>query len=60
MSNVSRFRSAKIGDQGMAIFGLTGTEVVMVVDRSGIQRAGKLAVSLEHYEGQLPFAGAAV
>jgi hypothetical protein len=44
----------------MAIFGLTGTEVVMVVDRSGIQRAGKLAVSLEHYEGQLPFAGAAV
>ncbi len=37
----------------MAIFGQTGKEVVMMVaDRSGIQRAGKLATTLKHDEGQ--------
>src|SRR5262249_18892072 len=35
------------------IFGKTDKEVVMVVDRSGIHRAKKLASTLAHYEGQL-------
>jgi transposase len=39
--------------QVMNIFGHSGKEVVMVVDRSGIHRAHKLASTLEHYEGQL-------
>ena len=38
--------------QIMAIFGKTGKEVVMVVDRSGIHRAKKLASTLAHYAGQ--------
>jgi hypothetical protein len=38
--------------QVMGVFGKTGKEVVMVVDRSGIHRAGKLASTLAHYEGQ--------
>jgi DDE superfamily endonuclease len=38
--------------QVMAIFGHTGKEVVMVADRSGIHRAGKLASTLEHYHGK--------
>jgi hypothetical protein len=38
--------------QVMGIFRNTGKEVVMVVDRSGIHRAGKLASTLAHYEGQ--------
>jgi hypothetical protein len=38
--------------QVMAIFGHTGKEVVMVVDRSGIHRAHKLDSTLEHYKGQ--------
>ncbi len=39
--------------QVMAIFGQTGKEVVMMVaDRSGIQRVGKLATTLKHDEGQ--------
>jgi hypothetical protein len=37
----------------MAIFGHTGIEVVRVADRSGIQRAGKLASTLEHDHGTL-------
>jgi hypothetical protein len=37
----------------MALFGKTGKEGVMVVDRSGIHRAHKLASTLKHYEGQL-------
>jgi hypothetical protein len=39
--------------QVMAIFGKTGKEVVMGMDRSGIHRAHKLASTLEHYHGQL-------
>jgi DDE superfamily endonuclease len=39
--------------QVMAIFGKTGKEVVMVVDRSGIHRAKKLVPTLEHWQGQL-------
>jgi transposase len=39
--------------QIMRIFGKTGKEVVMVVDRSGIHRAGKLTTTLAHYEGKL-------
>ena len=39
--------------QVMAIFGKTGKEVVMVVDRSGIHRAKKLASTLAHWHGQL-------
>jgi DDE superfamily endonuclease len=39
----------------MGIFGKTGKEVVMVVGRSGIHRAGKLASTLAHYDGQLQF-----
>ena len=38
--------------QVMAIFGPTGKAVVMVADRSGIHRAGKLATTLEHYDGR--------
>jgi hypothetical protein len=41
--------------QVMGIFGKTDKEVVMVVDRSGIHRAKKLASTLAHYEGQLQF-----
>jgi hypothetical protein len=33
----------------------TAKEVVMVVDRSGIHRAKKLASTLAHYDGQLQF-----
>jgi len=39
----------------MHIFGTTGNEVMMVVDRSGIHRAKKLASTLAQYAGQLPF-----
>jgi hypothetical protein len=39
--------------QGMAVFGKTGQEVVMVVDRSGIHRAHKLEATLDHYQGKL-------
>src|SRR5215470_15493259 len=35
--------------QVMHVFGKTGKEVVMVVDRSGIHRAHKLDVTLAHY-----------
>ena len=38
--------------QVMGIFGPTDKEVVMVVDRSGIHRARKLASTLEHYAGK--------
>jgi transposase len=41
--------------QVMRVFGKTGKEVVMVVDRSGIHRAHKLDATLEHYHGKLPF-----
>jgi IS1 family transposase len=37
--------------QVMAVFSKSGKEVVMVVDRSGIHRAHKLAPTLEHYQG---------
>jgi hypothetical protein len=33
----------------MAIFSTTGTDVVMVVDRRGSQRAHKLDATLDHY-----------
>jgi DDE superfamily endonuclease len=36
--------------QVMSVFGHSGKDVVMVVDRSGIHRAGKLASTLEHYD----------
>jgi transposase len=36
----------------MAVFGHTGKEVVMVVDRSGIHRAKKLASTLAHWHDQ--------
>jgi hypothetical protein len=36
----------------MRVFGQSGKDVVMVVDRSGIHRAGKLASTLEHYDGK--------
>jgi len=39
--------------QVMATFSQLGTEVVMVVDRSGIHRAHKLAATLEHYHSTL-------
>ena len=39
--------------QVMALFGHTGKEVVMVVDRSGIHRAKKLASTLAHWHAQL-------
>ena len=38
--------------QVMAIFGGAGKKVVMVVDRSGIHRAHKLASTLEHWQEQ--------
>jgi|ERR671929_644686 hypothetical protein len=38
--------------QVMATFSTTGQEGVMVVDRSGIHRAHKLASTLEHWHGQ--------
>jgi hypothetical protein len=38
--------------QVMSVFGHSGKDVVMVVDRSGIHRAGKLASTLEHYAGK--------
>jgi len=41
--------------QVMHIFGKTDKEVVMVVERSGIHRAKKLASTLAHYEGQWQF-----
>ena len=41
--------------QVMAIFRKTGTEVVMVVDRSGIHRAHKLDATLAHYQGTFRF-----
>jgi hypothetical protein len=41
--------------QVMAVFSKTGKEVVMVVDRSGIQRAHKLAATLDHYHGKVRF-----
>ena len=41
--------------QVMRVFGKTGKEVVMVVDRSGIHRAHKLDATLEHYHGKLQF-----
>ena len=36
----------------MATFSTTGKEVVMVVERSGIQRAHKLDATLDHYQGK--------
>jgi hypothetical protein len=39
----------------MATFRKTGTEVVMVVDRSGIQRAPKLDATLGHDHDKLRF-----
>jgi adenine/guanine phosphoribosyltransferase-like PRPP-binding protein len=36
----------------MPIFGKTDKDVVMVVDRSGIHRAQKLASTLAHDDGQ--------
>jgi transposase len=41
--------------QVMSIFGKTGKEVVMVVDRSGIHRAHKLEATLDHYHGKFSF-----
>jgi DDE superfamily endonuclease len=41
--------------QIMATFGKTGQEVVMVVDRSGIHRAHKLAPTLAHWHGRFRF-----
>ena len=38
-----------------ATFRTTGTEVVMVVDRSGIHRAHKLDTTLDHYRGPFRF-----
>jgi len=39
--------------QVMHVFGATQKKVVMVVDRSGIHRAHKLASTLDHYQGKL-------
>jgi hypothetical protein len=39
----------------MATFRKTGTDVVMVVDRSGIHRAHKLDTTFDHDDGQLRF-----
>src|SRR5205823_7211129 len=36
--------------QVMRVFGKTGTEVVMVVDRSGIHRANKLDATIDLYQ----------
>jgi transposase len=41
--------------QVMSIFGKTGKEVVMVVDRSGSHRAHKLEATLDHYHGKFSF-----
>jgi hypothetical protein len=41
--------------QVMSVFSKTGKEVVMVVDRSGLHRAHKLASTLAHDDGQLQF-----
>ena len=41
--------------QVMATFSTTGTEVVMVVDRSGMHRAHKLDATLEHYHNKFRF-----
>src|SRR5262249_31597610 len=41
--------------QVMATFRTTGTEVVMVVDRSGVHRAHKLDATLEHYHNKFRF-----
>ena len=41
--------------QVMATFGKTEKEVVMVVDRSGIHRAHKLASTLAHWHGKFRF-----
>jgi transposase len=41
--------------QVMATFRKADKEVVMVVDRSGIHRAHKLAATLAHYHGTLRF-----
>ena len=41
--------------QVMATFSKTGTEVVMVVARSGIHRAHKLDTTLDHYQGKFRF-----
>ena len=41
--------------QVMAVFSKTGTEVVMVVDRSGIHRAHKLDATLDHYHDKFRF-----
>lgn len=41
--------------QVMHVLGKTGTEVVMVIDRSGIHRAHKLDTTLDHYHGRLRF-----
>lgn len=38
--------------QIMQVFGSSGKEVVMVVDRSGIHRAHKLDATLAHYQGK--------
>jgi transposase len=39
----------------MATFRTTGTEVVMVVDRSGIHRAHQLDTTLDHYQSTCRF-----
>ena len=41
--------------QVMRVFGKTGQEVVMVVDRSGIHRAHTLDATLDHSQGKLRF-----
>ena len=41
--------------QIMATFSTTGKDVVMVVDRSGIHRAHKLATTFDHDDGKLRF-----
>lgn len=41
--------------QVMRVFGKTGKEVVMVVDRSGIHRAHKLDATLDHYREKFRF-----
>jgi hypothetical protein len=35
----------------MATFSTTGTDVVMVVDRSGLHRAHTLDTTFDHYDG---------
>src|SRR5215510_3986101 len=41
--------------QIMATFSTTGKDVMMVVDRSGIHRAHKLATTFDHDDGKLRF-----